>query len=124
MPSAHAKWFGASSSKKWLTCPASIQREEGLPNKSSNDAMWGTACHHISELALKNGEALENFLGRTFVAFDDQEDFAEMFVAGQVFDMQVEIDQEMIDTAKVYTDFVQHLVETTGGELFVEQRLD
>ena len=109
MPSAHAKYFGASSSKKWMTCHASIQREEGLPNKSSNDALWGTACHYISEQVLLGlVESQSSYLDKP-LSLDGSE---------------VTVDQEMIDCSKVYTDFVQHLVETTGGYLFVEQRVD
>lgn len=109
MPSAHAKFFGASSSKKWLTCPASIQREAGRPNKSSNDALWGTACHYISEQVL---------LGLV-------ESQSQYLDAALIFDgSEVIVDAEMIECSKVYTDFVRHLVETTGGALSVEQRLD
>lgn len=80
-----------------------------MPNKSSNDAMWGTGCHHISELVLlKKAASASEFVGQTLT------------IDGET----VEVDEEMAETSKVYTDFVQHLVETTGGDLFVEERLD
>lgn len=103
---AHAKLFGASKAHRWLNCLASPKREEGLPDSSSPHADWGTACHRLSEICLRTDTAPSACLGVS----DD--------ITGLTYD------QEMVDTATVYVEFVRHLVETTNGELFIEQRVD
>lgn len=41
-----------SSAKKWLSCPASLACEVGIPNESGAAAVNGTAMHTLSEYAL------------------------------------------------------------------------
>lgn len=103
---AHAKIFGASNAHRWMNCLASPKREEGLPNTSSPHADWGTACHTLSATCLLDGSNPIDHLG--------------------VIDKEVGIayEQELCDTATAYVEFVRHLVETTGGKLYVEQRVD
>lgn len=50
-PTAHSI-FGASSAKRWMTCPASIARSVGIPNESSPYAAEGTMLHDIAANAL------------------------------------------------------------------------
>lgn len=51
---SHAR-LAPSAAKRWMQCPASIAREEGLPDSSSPYARWGTAAHAILERSILNG---------------------------------------------------------------------
>lgn len=53
-----------SSAKKWLSCPASLACEVGIPNESGAAAVNGTAMHTLSEYALnaiKDGHQGQDF---------------------------------------------------------------
>ena len=50
---AHAD-FGASGSKRWLNCSASVQLSRGMPNYESKYAQEGTDAHACLEFILKN----------------------------------------------------------------------
>ena len=50
---AHAK-LSASSSKRWLSCPASVPLSDGIKRTTSKFAAEGTAAHALGEYCLKN----------------------------------------------------------------------
>lgn len=119
MPNAHAKFFGASNSSRWLTCLGSVQQEEGKPNKGNNDASLGTAAHFLASECLSGNLSVAEQLGKTIYldakgkeSWDAVEDST-----------PIDIDDEMVKHVTTYVEFVRHLVETTGGSLFVEQRV-
>ena len=85
MPGLHAK-LSASGSHRWINCPGSVKAEEGIKDKTSPFAQWGTACHELSELCLLSGEHADAHLNKE--------------VAG------VTVDDEMINTAQSYIDYV------------------
>jgi hypothetical protein len=106
---AHAKWFSASAGKRWLKCFGSVQANDGRPSSpSSSDARWGTCAHNLSDECLRFRRDPATHLGDV------------RYVEGEV----VVVDEEMVAVVEAYVSFVRHLVETTGGELFVEQRVD
>lgn len=51
-PTAEHALLSPSSAKKWLSCPASLACEVGIPNESGAAAVNGTAMHTLSEYAL------------------------------------------------------------------------
>lgn len=51
-PGCEHALLSPSSAKKWLSCPASLACEVGIPNGSGAAAVNGTAMHHLSECAL------------------------------------------------------------------------
>lgn len=51
-PTADHALLSPSSAKKWLSCPASLACEVGIPNESGAAAVNGTAMHTLSEYAL------------------------------------------------------------------------
>lgn len=51
MPDVHAK-LSASGAKRWMSCPGSVQMEEGYADTSSEFAEEGTAAHSLAELML------------------------------------------------------------------------
>lgn len=96
---AHAK-LSASGSHRWLNCPASVSREEALPESTSVFAEEGTAAHELAEACLAKNLDAYQFLGQTFNGF--------------------EVDQEMADAVQMYLDYVR---DQEGHKLF-EQRVD
>jgi hypothetical protein len=100
--------ISASASARWIACPGSIALSQGKPDNSSEAARWGTACHELSAWCLDTGVDAEAFRGRV------------IDVEGEKY----EVDSKMIDCAQAYIDIVNGFVETTGGQLLVEQRVD
>jgi len=99
-----------SSSARWLLCPGSVAAidadiEAGIIVVKKNDdggphALWGTRCHLVGELLLLNKPYEE--------------------IVKQV--PQVKDDEEMLDTAIEYHDYVMALMRP-GSKLFVEKRV-
>lgn len=100
--------ISASASARWIACPGSIALSQGKPDNSSEAARWGTACHELSAWCLDTGVDAEAFRGRV------------IDVEGEKY----EVDSKMIDCAQAYIDVVNGFVETTGGQLLVEQKVD
>ena len=88
---AHSK-IGASSAKRWMSCPGSVKLSEGYENKSSAFAEEGTRAHEYAEKMLDNKGVKDG-------AFD--------------FD-----DPEMEGFVQIYVDYVLSL----EGELHIEHR--
>ena len=86
---AHATWSASASDRLWA-CPGSLALTAGLPDKESEAAAWGTACHQVSEKCLRSGKDAVEFLGTT------EKTKAHSFV----------VDDEMAETAQVYIDYV------------------
>lgn len=83
---AHAK-LSASSSERWLSCPASVKASEKYENKDSNASRHGTAAHALAEMCLL-GKIVEPeaMLGKE--------------VEGII------VDKEMVDGVQAYLDYV------------------
>lgn len=88
---AHAK-LGASSAKRWMTCPGSVRLSEGLPDSESDHAREGSAAHALGEICLLRGEAPFEYLGEPAPA----EDFAD-----------IEVTADMVAAVDVYTAHVR-----------------
>lgn len=106
---AHAT-LGASKSAMWIPCVGSIALNDGLRDGGSTYADWGTACHTLSEWCLTSTPHVgpHDFIGRSIA----------------VGTTTYKVDEEMADVASVYVDYVREVVASTGGQLFVEQRVD
>ena len=52
-PTADHALLSPSAAKKWLSCPAALACEVGIPNESGAAAVNGTAMHTMAEKALK-----------------------------------------------------------------------
>lgn len=100
--------LSASSSGRWLECPGSVALSQGKADNSSEAARWGTACHEMASWCLTEGNPAEAYRGRLI----------------EVEGHEYRVDDRMIDCAQTYVDCVNTLVETTGGQLLVEQRVD
>lgn len=100
-----------SSADKWTNCPgmpklaAKVNYQVGVP------AAVGTLIHSMTEQLLKGflvDVSLEDYwLGKKEL----------------VEDFEIEVDQDMIDCAKVYVDYVQNRTKEIDGRLLVEQKV-
>lgn len=102
---AHAV-LSASSSHRWINCPASIKMEEGYPETTSDVALEGTAAHELAEFKLRK-------LFKRRPGKRPQSDLE-----------TIEMD-EMTDD---YRDYVSDIIEDLGGLKavlpYVEVRVD
>lgn len=102
--SAHSK-VGASSAKRWMTCPGSVRMSEGVASPSSAFAAEGTVAHGLGEDALRGHREPEDWLGQV-VEQDGH---------------KIKITQEMIDAVRIYVDEVRGEL-AKGDTLNVEHR--
>lgn len=65
---AHAR-LAPSSAHRWLICPGSIEQSAGIPNRTTDAAELGTACHTLSQMRL---EGAEDWDATTAIGIDDQ----------------------------------------------------
>jgi len=90
-----------SSSHRWLSCTASVEACAPYEDKTNPAAQWGTACHALGELMLrdepfpKTGEQIEG----------------------------VTVDVDMMNTAMQYVDYCRSLM-TPESVVMVEERFD
>lgn len=104
MPDKHAV-LSASAAHRWLECTPCARLEETLPSSTSSYAEEGTRAHALCEKYLK-----ELMGGKTEV-------------------LNFEPDDEMLDAAAIYSDFVEEELNavkanTPDAKLFIEQQLD
>lgn len=94
--SAHAK-LSPSGAEKWMTCPGAISLEATMPEQpeSSVHAARGTAIHQLAERALMNEVHPATYKGQLI--------------------NKIEVDDDMIDIAEVYVNYVN---EAQGYKLF------
>lgn len=108
---AHAAWSASATDRSWK-CPGSLALINSLnvPDKESEAAAWGTACHQVSEKCLSDGQDAIEYVGRI----------------EKTKEHSFEVDEEMADCAQVYVDYVRGRVKAVGADsdrvLYVEQR--
>ena len=109
---AHAT-LSPSSFSRWSKCPGSISliKEFGGEYTVGIAAATGTLIHEMCEMLLKgrlNNMTLEEYwLGRVQV----------------VEDFEIEVDQDMLDCANVYVEYIHKRAEELGGKLLIEERV-
>lgn len=104
---AHAE-LSPSSAARWMACPGSVALSRDIPNTSSAYADEGTAAHELAAKCLTDGSS--------------PQDCIELVVPVNGTDFTV--DQDMADYVGGYVQRIRELVDSLGGELLVEQRLD
>lgn len=103
--------LSASSSHRWMECPASIQACEGIDDSGSNIfAERGTAAHELGEQSLLQDKDTEEFIGEIY-------NKCELEPKGFV------VDETMAENVQIYVNAV--LAEMGPGKtLFVEKRFN
>ena len=110
---AHSK-IGASASERWMACPKSPAMSEGVPRKSSEYAMEGTAAHEVAEHFLKQWLKVGTEKPTVYPSI-----LSEVTVEGVRF----EVTEEMAAAVQVYLDTIYADAELFGQEkILVEQR--
>lgn len=99
LESSHAK-LSASSASRWMACPASVPRQEGLDDVTSWAAAEGTVAHEVGANVL-NGAGMLDHLGKKY----------------EVSGHQFTVDMEMLDAVDVYIQEVRRIIkeESAGG---------
>jgi hypothetical protein len=98
---AHSE-LGASSSKRWMNCPASVKLSEGIVSESSPYAQEGTIAHELAEHCLFEGVSPWAFAGARF--------------NGHI------VDEEMSRAVETYIEVVQSY-ENDHTETLIEQKI-
>lgn len=100
----HAK-FSPSKAAQWLNCYGCFDMESRCPKQDSSEfAAEGTAAHALLETCLKKNESADEWIGEIIEEY--------------------EVTVEMAQAVQVAIDWVREVLEKTGGQLFVEQRVD
>ena len=121
-PTTHAR-LGASSSKRWMNCPGSVQLSEGMPDNTSIYALEGTAAHELgerviaSQLKLQGGTPFD-YVGETIEVEGDDDEITLILVT-----------EEMATAVEVLVkhawDRFEELLELDpDAEIFLERTFD
>lgn len=111
VPSGKHSQLGASSAKRWMNCPGSINLINKLGDhagRSGKEAARGTAAHTIAAMCLQNNVEPWEY-GGTHIEVDGWK-----FV----------VDQEMLDSVTAYVDFVWTTATDkaqAGPAMFIER---
>lgn len=99
----HDEWSASASDRRWA-CPGSLALEQDAPpDKESHAAAWGTACHELAELLLRERPA------------------GSRPVEVQTKSHTISVDDEMHEVAWVFVDYVRSQMDSTTT-LLVEQK--
>ncbi len=109
---AHATWSASATARNW-NCSGALALGRFAPEqKSSIHADRGTACHQIAEKCLRSGEDALAFLG----------------TIEKCKDREIEIDEELVNSAQEYVDYCRKRIEAyrveTGdnAQYWIEER--
>lgn len=100
----HAEWSASSTDRNW-NCAGALTLSAQYPDKESEAAAWGTACHQLSEKCLRSGRDADEFVGSIEKTKADE----------------FEVDDEMAETAQAYVDYVR-AVGKAGLGVQIEQK--
>lgn len=112
----HATWSASSTARNWQ-CPGALAlSERAPPDKESIHAARGTACHQISE------KALHDFLSVPWTDALRVEMSAYLGVLEKTKEHEIEIDEELVNSAQEYVEYVIGNVDRLRNKLTIEQK--
>lgn len=88
---AHAK-LSASGSHRWLNCPGSVNAENGISDRKSIHADYGSMAHELAELTLNQGGSAFDWEGKRLVEWNAEP-----------------VEREMCAYVQEYVDYVKQL---------------
>ena len=111
MPSKHSK-YSPSSAERWFACPGSIKLSEGIEREPvGRPALVGTFIHNMAEMLMKGhleGITLEDYwLGKSET----------------VENVKIYADQDMIDCAKFYVDYIEKRSNELEAKPLIEEQV-
>lgn len=86
----HDEWSASATARNW-TCSGAIALNKGKPDKESEAAAWGTACHQLSEKCFTHGTDADAYIG----------------TVEKTKEHKIEVDEEVAETTQVYVDYVR-----------------
>lgn len=95
--------YSASSSKRWMKCPASIRMSKGVKSTTSDAAELGTAAHELGEFCLQTGCNTYDCIG-------------------MVFNKHV-VDAMMCDAVQLYVGHIRVICKKNGVNPMLEERV-
>lgn len=104
---AHAL-LSASSSERWLACPPSAMAAELYSKKSTEYTREGTLAHEVAEMVARtDAKITPDFIAdlRNWIGSED-------------------IDQEMVECAEGYRDYIQEQTKSDTAVVLLEQSVD
>lgn len=133
MPDIHAKLFSPSKAEGWFACAGRPVMEAPFPDTSNDSSRDGSARHLVCATALKDGHAVDAFVGREVVFWIHPESESSGECFREKFDLMAAretIEQahaviykaDWVEEDQDYVDIIRKLAQ--GGELHVEQSLD
>lgn len=102
----HATWSASSTARNWHCAGALTLAQFAPADKESIHAARGTAAHQISEKCLRSGQDASDFLG----TIEATKEF------------QIEIDEELVNSAQMYVDYVREACIYGIHPLWIEER--
>lgn len=106
-PAEHSH-LGPSSWPIWTRCPAAAKVVDGMVDRPTFFAAEGTVFHEMVSDCLEFGFEPENFLGKALT----------------VDGFTIEVDQEMVESARDGLDYLRFWEVQPGWKLWVETRVD
>ena len=103
----HADWSASATERNWA-CSGALALTMDLPDDTSLAADWGTICHEVSEICLRENKEAADFIGQTR--------------KGKKF--EIEVDEELAETAQVYIDYVRDAAVLAEGSSPVPLQLE
>lgn len=102
---AHATWSASSTDRFW-NCAGALILTADLPETEGEAAAWGTACHEVSEMCLRESRDAVEYIDRVI----------------KTKHHAIVVDEEMAETAQTYVDYVREQAGYGILPLFVEEK--
>jgi hypothetical protein len=109
---SHAK-LSPSSAHRWLNCAASVAKQDGAPEESSEFADEGTAAHTLASWILQGVKSHQDWIGEQILVQNEDGTVRRAFT----------VDEDMRSYVQVYVDAIRDRV-VDDAQLFVEQKLN
>lgn len=97
----HDEWSASSTARNW-TCAGAIALNKRIttPERESEAAAWGTACHQLSEKCFRTGKDADEFIGTIETTKQ----------------RKIEVTEELAETAQMYVDYVRDRIKAYFDE--------